>query len=333
MVGQFDGLTKKFLALVEGTQRQYGLFEMIKKFNHTICFGYIMILAGLSCNQHIGKVSQYEAEISSFRLERLEGLKAPDGWTTLAGLYWLKAGVNFVGSNAENDLVFPDNTPQRLGHFDLQNNEVFFTSQSEVLVNSSKSARLHNYKLKADNTGKPTLLSWKSYQWHLIKRGSNFGIRLKDSLYPTRFLLDTIPCFPNDIDWRIEASISYQDTHRTVNINNVIGLNNASKIAATLSFMVNDRPYKLYAINGGPDAFFVIFADLTTGDTTYGGGRYLYPKRPNKGFKTYLDFNQAINPPCVFTAYATCPLPPPENKLTVAIEAGEKFLEIGDGSH
>ena len=291
------------------------------------------MLVGLSCNQHIGKVSQFETEISSFRQERLEGLKAPDGWTTLAGLYWLKEGESFVGSNAENDLVFPKNTPAILGYFDLRNKEVFFTSHTEVYVNTSGSALLDNYKLKADYTGVPTLLSWKNYQWHVIKRGPNFGIRLKDSLYPTRFLLDTIPCFPNDINWRIEATVSYQDTHKTVNINNVIGLNNASKIAATLSFMVNDRPYKLYAINGGPDAFFVIFADLTTGDTTYGGGRYLYPKRPIEGFKTFLDFNQAINPPCVFTAYATCPLPPPENKLSVAIEAGEKFLELGEDSH
>ncbi len=276
----------------------------------------------------------YIDEINSFRQERLKQLKAPDGWTTLVGLYWLKEGANFAGSASENDLKFPNKMPKVLGQFDLINDEVFFTSNIKVSIDSTEPAYIDNFQLKADITGDPTYLTWNNYQWYLIKRGLNYGIRLKDSLYPIRFLLDTIPHYSNDMKWRIKATVSYQDTHRTVNINNVVGLSNASKIAATLTFKVKEQPQKLFAINGGSDAFFVIFADLTTGDATYGGGRYLYPEKPKQGIHTtYLDFNRAINPPCVFTAFATCPLPPPENKLSIAIESGEKYLAIGEVNH
>ena len=268
----------------------------------------------------------YLDTIQRWQQNRLEDLTAPNGWTTLVGLYWLSQGKNSIGSDKSKDIQFPDGTPDNLGFVHLKNDSASFYPDTSLNIRIGQKLIRTRYLLwpsKETNT-----VVWDSYEWFIIKRGDKLGIRLRDTLHPNRQKLKLIPSYPIDPNWKITAKVSFQDTSKTVMIQNVLGQNTPTKIAATLNFQLGSDTFSLYAIDGGPENYFVIFSDLTTGDGTYGGGRYLYPPKLKDGSKTILDFNKAQNPPCVFTAHATCPLPPPENQIDFAIEAGEKYLDF-----
>ena len=277
----------------------------------------------ISCNPNSDR-DIHKLNVENWRSKRLKDLKSPDGWTTLAGLFWLKPGKNFCGSSDSMDLIFPKTTPPTLGIFELKNNKVSFTSNSEIKIVDSKNNRISNSAMYPYDSIPPKL-SWNAHQWYVIKRGDKFGIRLRDTLHPNRQMLKAIPAYPTNYEWKIDANVSYQDTNKTILIENILGQKTPTRVAATLTFQIQDNVYELQAIDGGQDEFFVIFSDETTGSETYGGGRYIYPLKPKNGYTTNLDFNLAYNPPCVFTEFATCPLPPSENHLAIRIPAGEKY--------
>ena len=286
-----------------------------------------MILLTLNACNHIGDRSDdaYLKEINRWKEKRLERLKSESGWLNLAGLFWLEEGISTIGSDSSNSIIFPDNAPPRLGKYILDNRQLRFIPEpgTEILLNGKP---LEELVIITDRTGKPTLLETGSLAWFIIERGDQFGIRLRDYEHPAINQLTHIESFPADPAWKIEANFEAYEEPRELLIPTIIGTVEKNMCPGILHFNVNGVEQKIYPVAAGR-RLFVIFADETSALETYGGGRFLYLDKPDKRGLVTIDFNKAFNPPCAFTRYATCPLPPRENFLTVRIEAGEKVVD------
>ncbi|MCP9765448.1 DUF1684 domain-containing protein [Lacihabitans soyangensis] len=264
--------------------------------------------------------SDYLKEINDWHKQREENLKKENGWLNLAGLFWLNDGKNTIGSNTQNDHLFPsDKCPDFLGEILLQNGEVEFKvlNGHEVLHEGVKIE-----KIKLFPADKPVLLQYGSLKWFIIKRGEKYAIRLRDLKSPFLEEFSHIEHFKIDPNWNIKSKF-VKTENRKMAILDITGQNSQQDSPGKLVFKIGKNEHSLDVLAEG-DQFFVIFGDKTNKITTYGGGRYIYTNLPDKDGNVWLDFNKAYNPPCAFTPYATCPLPPKQNLLSVKIEAGEK---------
>jgi len=251
--------------------------------------------------------STYQAEIASWHGEREAKLKAEDGWLALAGLFWLREGANPFGKDPAGEIVLPDG-PVHAGVFHLEKGKVTVTLDGktrEVKPDSDDILKI----------GRVSLL--------VIKRSDKYGIRVKDPESEARRNFKGIESFPVDESYRVTAQWVAQ-SHK-IPILNIIGQTEESDCPGYAVFRLHGSEFKLYPIIEEPGAteLFYIFRDQTSAKETYGAGRFFYSPMPKDG-QVVLDFNKAYNPPCAFTPYATCPLPPAENRLAVRIEAGEK---------
>jgi len=284
------------------------------------------LLISLSCTEKEPEpkgTPEYIAEIEQWHQKRIERLKKDTGWLNLVGLHWLKEGENTFGSSEENDIKFPDNSPQKIGTIILKDSLLTFKSADgvDVLNNDVKVTVL---ELKDDLTGMRTTLATGSLRWYIIKIGERYGIRLRDVESPILKEFKNIDIYPINEDWQIEATFIPYGPPKQILIPNILGTVEEDKSPGALSFTKNGKNYKLDAIESR-SGFFIIFADETSGKETYGAGRFLYTDRPDSNNIVILDFNISYNPPCVFTKYATCPLPPKQNYLHLKITAGEKM--------
>ena len=286
-----------------------------------------MILLTLNACNHSGDRSDdaYLKEINKWKKKRLERLKSESGWLNLAGLFWLEEGINTIGSDSSNNIIFPDKAPPRLGKYILENRQLRFIPEpgTEIRLNGKP---LEELVIITDRTGKPTLLETGSLAWFIIERGDQFGIRLRDYEHPAINELTHIETFPADPAWKIEANFEAYEEPRELLIPTIIGTVEKNMCPGILRFNVNGVQQEFYPVAAGR-RLFVIFADETSALETYGGGRFLYLDKPDRRGLVNIDFNKAFNPPCAFTRYATCPLPPRENFLTMRIEAGEKGVD------
>jgi uncharacterized protein (DUF1684 family) len=269
----------------------------------------------------------YAAEIDEWRAERLARLTADDGWLTLTGLYWLEPGENRFGSAADGAVVIPDDTIDAIAGMLILGADGTVVAFSEegagVLVNGEP---LTEAVLKTDADGKPDVISAGRAQFYIIKRGDKLGARVKDPEAPTRLAFEGIEHFPINPAYRVEAALEPYDELREVAIPTVLGQESTMLAPGVLRFTLNGTEMTLEPYVGSADAesYFLIFRDGTSAVSTYGAGRFLSAEAATDG-TTFLDFNLAYNPPCAFTPYATCPLPPPQNWLSAPIEAGEKY--------
>ena len=257
-------------------------------------------------------VAGYQDEIMEWRRARVDRLKADGGWLTVAGLFWLHDGKNTFGKDAANDIVLPDG-PAKAGAFEL--------SGGKVMVTLDGTTR----EIKNDS---PDVAKVGRLSLFVIKRSEKWGIRLKDPDSEYRRAFHGIEYYPVNEQYRITAKWVAQP--RQVPILNILGQTEPSDNPGYAVFRIHGKEQKLYPIieEPGDKQLFYIIRDLTTGKETYPAGRFFYSDMPKDG-QVVLDFNKAYNPPCAFTPYATCPLPPKENYLQVRIEAGEKKY----GSH
>ncbi|HTP33330.1 MAG TPA: DUF1684 domain-containing protein [Candidatus Acidoferrales bacterium] len=251
--------------------------------------------------------ASYTDEIAAWRKQREERLKAPGGWLSVAGLFWLHDGANPFGKDANNEIVLPDG-PARAGSFQL--------SGGKVKVKMDGAER----ELWPDSADVATVGRLSLY---VIQRGEKFGIRLKDPDSQYRRAFHGIDYFPARPEYKVTAKWVAEPSH--IPILNVLGQTEEMQSPGYAVFSLQATEYRLRPVLETPDAqeLFFIFRDQTSGKETYGAGRFLYSQLPKDG-RVVLDFNKAYNPPCAFTPYATCPLPPAQNRLTVRIEAGEK---------
>lgn len=274
-------------------------------------------------------------QIELWQAERAASLQAEDGWLSLVGLHWMEPGESTFGSGEANDLVFPEGTPERIGTVRLEDGEVTLTAAEGAGLQIAAAQEGGEPEpvepgvpvpLVVDTAGEPTVVELGSLSFHAIERGGRYGLRLKDPEGPARRNFEGLDFFPVDPAWRVEARLERRDD-MTVAIPNVLGQVEDVRAPGVLVFRSpGGEELRVTPMQGAPgEPLFVVFGDETNGQGTYGGGRFLYADLPAEGSDlVILDFNRSYNPPCAFTPYATCPLPPPENKLHVLIEAGEK---------
>lgn len=294
-----------------------------------VLFASIFLAAG--CRKSSPSVTvvddqAYQRDIQKWQSQRLASLTKDDGWLTLAGLYWLNEGENKFGSDAKNVVVLPkDKAPGVAGSLILEKGRVRLVAQPRVEITADgKPATTLDLKDDNDDNG-PTILKLGSLLINVIKRGERIGVRVKDTESQTRREFKGLEYFPINPKWRIEARFEPYQPPKTIPITNVLSMTDDEISPGAFVFEVNGKTYRIDPIlEKGETDLFVMIADGTTGKETYGAGRYLYVTPPNANGKVVIDFNKAYSPPCAFTNFATCPLPPPQNRLPFRIDAGEK---------
>lgn len=271
----------------------------------------------------------YDRALSEWKENRFAELKSPFGWTSVVGLYWMRNSTAYFGRKDNNDFILPSTAPTAFGKLVRSDSALYMMAYNSLRVHvNGESAPSKVQMLTDKDEGGPTVASWKSLQWYFIKREDKVYLRVKDSLSTYRENLKDIPYFPVGKQWIIQAKFTSAGSNDRVQYSNILDMQLDDPIAGHLDFEIDGRPYRLIALDNDDQSYFVIFSDQTTGKTTYGGGRYIYPQKADESGFTILDFNKAVNPPCVFTPFATCPLPPEKNHIPIAIEAGEKMLKL-----
>jgi uncharacterized protein len=287
----------------------------------TYLFGFVSLLLLSSI---VFKKDDYEKEIMEWRKGRVEELKNENGWLNLAGLFWLKEGENSFGSDISNDIIFPNGKAKPfMGKFVLANGVVTFSSllKNQILINNIGSQEAQLFPSEENKVS-----SFGSLRWFVIKRGQKYGVRLRD--LESEFLQEFkgISYFDIDPSWRVKAK--YEKTvGQTIGILDVTGQTNQLESPGKVTFSRKGKLYSMHAIAEGEQLFFV-FGDKTNKISTYGAGRFLYAPMPKESGEIFLDFNKAHNPPCAFTPFATCPLPPEQNMLDLEVTAGEKNYHL-----
>jgi uncharacterized protein (DUF1684 family) len=285
---------------------------------------------------HAADTDPYTRQIEQWRADRVARLTAPDGWLSLIGLDWLHEGANRIGSAADNDIVLKAG-PAHLGTVTLAADGslsiVLEAAAGATVDGSSVTEAALVDDMHAGGNG-PTLVRFGSASFHVIDRDGRKALRVKDPEAATRKDFAGIDYFPIDPSWRIDADwVPFVPAHK-LEIGSVIGTIDAVDVPGKAVFQRDGHTFELlpYQEEPGGELFFVI-ADRTSGKETYGAARFFYAALPKGGLaqpgKVELDFNKAYNPPCAFTPFATCPLAPPENRLDVAVTAGEKKYRGG----
>jgi len=263
-------------------------------------------------------LAPYQQEVDQWRAEHQRKLAADYGWLTVVGLDWLKEGENRVGADPSSEVPLPPGSaPQRVAILSLHAGKVTLHPVSAVPLTL-------NGKLATQTTLREDddILAINRLKFYLIRRGDRFGIRLKDNDSAERKHFQGLSWYVVDPAWRIQAKFTAWPTPHSMVFHNTIGQEESEPSPGYVTFQKDGREFRLEPMLDDGQLFFV-FRDQTSGHTTYAASRFLYAQ-PAKNGVVVLDFNKAENPPCAFTAYATCPLPPPQNRLALAVTAGEK---------
>jgi uncharacterized protein len=265
-----------------------------------------------------------DARIADWRAKRLASLTSETGWLTPTALYWLKEGENSVGRAADRAFPLDDAAlAADTGVFVLTDGRVRYVAH-DTRTMTYLGQPVASLELISDAAEKPTELIAGSLHFMLIERAGHFGIRVRDSVSPNRLQFRGLQYFPVRADWHIQAHFEPYVPERRISIVNILGMTEEMTSPGAIVFERDGHPWRLDAIREAPgdQELFVMFSDATSGKQTYGGGRFLYVGLPEAD-RIEIDFNEAFNPPCAFTDFATCPLPPQQNRLALAIEAGE----------
>jgi len=274
----------------------------------------------------------WKSELETWRAKRAAGLQAPEGWLSLIGLDWLKDGDNTFGAAGDNRIQINAKIPDHAGVVRLAGGKLHLLPPAggfpnEVQVDGH-SAR--EQELLADDTEQPSKITVNTISIIIINRDGRFALRIKDPQAPTRTGFHGLKWYAPDPVYRVHAKWIPYSTPKMLDIPTVLGTTTHMSAPGAAEFTINGQTVRLEPVLEDPkstDLFFIL-RDATSKTTTYGAGRFLYTGLPDHGLnqpgELVLDFNRAINPPCSFTPYATCPLPPQQNRLSVAIPAGEK---------
>jgi uncharacterized protein (DUF1684 family) len=273
--------------------------------------------------------TDYRSALEKHRKERLAELTADDGWLTVAGLFWLEPGANVAGSAPGSPVLLPASAPARLGVFELKDGRVIFTADPAARVTRAgapvSTIELSSPKTPADDPQPPVMLESGDLRLFAIRREDRVAIRMRDLKSAMRQGFKGLEYFPLEPAYRVRATFVAYKEPKKIPIPNVLGQVPEMVSPGYVTFTLDGRDLRLepvYETREQKDLFF-IFKDETSRDATYPAGRFLHAPLPVDGVVD-LDFNKAYNPPCAFTDFATCPLPPKQNRLAIRIEAGER---------
>jgi hypothetical protein len=278
------------------------------------------ILALLLASAALGALSYHDL-VDRWRQEREKSLKADDGWLTLAGLFWLKPGANTIGSSEDSAIRLPRG-PAHVGVIEYQDGKATIRMDPGAAATIDGHPASGSQAMQSDAKGaKPDLVQLNDFTFYVIHRGARNAIRVKDKQSEYRKAFTGLHWYPVKDEYRIEADWVAYTTPHTLAVPNILGETEQEPTPGYAEFMLAGEHYRLDPVVEGNQLFF-IFKDKTAGAETYPAGRFLHSEMPKDG-KVLLDFNEAYNPPCAFTPFATCPLPPRQNRLSARIEAGE----------
>ncbi|HVZ72831.1 MAG TPA: DUF1684 domain-containing protein [Polyangia bacterium] len=268
--------------------------------------------------------STYRAEVERWRAERETRLRAPDGWLAVVGLTWLAPGAHRFGSAPDDDVHLPAGAPAHAGTFTVagQQVRVDVPAGSPLTINGKPAA---SGVVHTDNEPAPDTFAIGSLTWQVIARGDRLGVRVRDREAAERAHLPPPRWYPVSPAWRVVARLEAHAAKTEIVVPDASGGKQTLTSPGTLTFTLAGQTLHLDPVLDGDDERdqLVVFRDLTTGKETYGAGRFVRARRqPDGTFE--LDFNRAYAPPCAVTPHATCPLPPPQNRLRVSVEAGER---------
>lgn len=268
-----------------------------------------------------GVSSGYQSEVEQWRAQREAELKGPGGWLSLAGLFWLKEGANSVGSDPSSDIALPAGAaPAHAGVLRFHAGTTTYEPAGPVDATlDGKPTR--GGVIGADDSARPAILGIGRLSLAVIHRGDRYGIRLRDPESEARRGFTGLRWYPVRAEYRVTAEFHPYNPPKLLMVANVLGQTSREPSPGYAEFVLGGKRFRLEPTVEDGTLFFV-FRDLTAGHTTYPAGRFLHSAMPSGG-KAILDFNEAYNPPCAFSPYATCPLPTPGNRLPIAIEAGE----------
>jgi uncharacterized protein len=272
-------------------------------------------------------VDPYRADVERFRQAREAKLTSDTGWLTIAGLHFLTQPETTVGSDAKNDVVLPGGAPPRVGTFVLaKDGNVSVKLEPGVAVKLLDGKPFSGGPIRSDGAGPPDRLVLGDVQVWVHQSGERPTLRIRDRNSALRKEFTGMKWYPVNEAYRLEGTYEPYDKPRMVQVPNLLGDIDTMSSPGTVSFSLGGKTMRMAAVTENDTELWFIFRDLTSGNETYPAARFLYTPRPVEG-KVPIDFNKAENPPCAFNPYATCPLPPQENRLQVRIEAGEKIYE------
>lgn len=274
--------------------------------------------------------SSWRKQIDAWRAQREHELSSPDGWLTLVALDWLKPGINSIGAASDNQVRVPD-APPHLGLLTVAGKNVQLLAPADGFPDGLTVDRqpAREGTLSATDT-KPSTLTWHSLTMVVLPRGDRFALRIKDADSPHRTSFHGLKWYAPDLRYAVEARWIPATPPRTIKIPTVIGTNLNLPSPGMAEFTFEGKKLRLEPVLEDPNdtTLFFILRDETSKTTTYQAGRFMRTAFPDHGLDKpgtlVLDFNQLFNPPCAYTPYATCPLPPDQNRLPVAIQAGEQ---------
>lgn len=312
-------------------------FELIRNRHRTILIdtlnfkelGEIVKLATSATfdnNEALNQAPDYAHNIKQWRAKREAALKSENSWLSLAGLFWLKQGANTVGADAKNAVVLPSANgaiAARIGTLQFDGKTTKFLLENAVKARADGKIIGGEIELKNDDGQSPTVVEVGGISFQIIKRGTRYGVRVKDPNNLSRRDFTGLKWFPVKNDFKITARFEPYQEPKDVFVPNILGDTSKQKSPGLLVFQLGGKEYRLEPVGEGK-RLFIVFRDLTSRADTYQVGRFLYADVSDNGSTVVLDFNRAENPPCAFTEFATCPLPPTQNHLQVAIPAGEK---------
>jgi uncharacterized protein (DUF1684 family) len=290
----------------------------------------VIALLGVAVPAIIAADASFQKTEQDWRDGRHKRLTSPGGWLTLVGLDWLQPGDNVVGSDPDCAVPLPaGKAPKRAAVLVLEGGVVRIKPEpnSGLMLDGKPLAA----QVLGDDTAEKTdVVTLGDLSFYVIKRGDRVGVRVKNSQNPVRTQFKGIEYFPAEPKWLVTGTFVPYDTPKKVAIPTVLGTAETMEAPGLVSFTVDGKALTLEPVVEDPSdpKLWFIFKDATNAKETYGGGRFLYADMPKDG-KVAIDFNQAYNPPCAFTPYATCPLPPKQNWLPIRVEAGEKTFAGG----
>lgn len=277
--------------------------------------------------------SAWKTDLLAWRAQQAKNLQQPNGWLTLVGLEWLEPGENSFGSAQGNNLVIQTKTAPHLGVVQFSGTSLSLLPPpggypKELLVDGHVPANPQG--LAADDSEHPSKITQGSVAITVIHRGDRYALRIKDSQAPARLQFHGLKWYPPNEIYRVHAKWVPYNPPRHVSIPTILGTEVMSDVPGAAEFTLDGKNLRLEPIMESPedtDLFFIL-RDTTSKSETYGAGRFLYTDLPDHGLtqsgEVWLDFNRAENPPCAYTPFATCPLPPPQNRLPVPIPAGQQ---------
>ncbi|RPD86422.1 DUF1684 domain-containing protein [Luteimonas sp. 100069] len=267
----------------------------------------------------------FSAQTRVWQDKRRAELVSPDGWLSLIGLHRIELKSHFIGSGQAAGIRLSMG-PEKLGLLQSDEGAYWFTPERGVVVTLDDVPVRGRVRLLSDADASPSALGFDAGKGTLsiIERGGVAFVRARHEDARTRTRFTGLEYWPTARDWQVDATFEPARAGATLPIANILGMIEDMPTPGTVTFERDGSRYALQALQGDDDTLFLIFADRTSGHGSYSAGRYLDAPLPDDEGRLRLDFNRAYNPPCAFTAFATCPLPPAGNRLDLAVSAGEK---------